>query len=401
MKDPKILCLITLSRSGSNLFHSLLDGHPQVLSFPRYLQFNGFWEGLKDKSDAAFCVDSFIAAHPKIFSGLAWIEYDRADRLGPGMDETFSVDEELFRREALKILGGGRLSRKGLFLALNCAYHSACGKSFPEEPLIVDHIHYIDRLDEVKAALADFPETTYALVMTRHPVDNLNACVGAMKWRDMLFCGELYNRHKQILRGILHFTEACPGLRVKYLGFERFLNEPREAMEAFASWVGIRWDDCLLRSTLQGKLWWGNGRVPRNGITGGRGRYEPKTILEKKDLEMFTGIIPARMSVMGYSEPVRAGAAPSRIKLCLLIALPTAAEWGILKNMFSPAYWKGVGRKGRGRIPLALKRLNPVAWGYYFIKRVLYYLGFMAGHDGGKEIAPMLMDYGKTFVRLT
>ena len=36
----KILLLIAGSRSGSDFFHSLLDGHSQILQFPGYLNIN-------------------------------------------------------------------------------------------------------------------------------------------------------------------------------------------------------------------------------------------------------------------------------------------------------------------------------------------------------------------------
>lgn len=407
MQEPKVFCLITCSRSGSNLFHSLLDGHPDVLCFPRPVQFNEFWQGAKGrKEDKDYLVNSFIDKHTILFSGKAWIKYDRGAELGPKKDETFYVDADLFCKNALAELKDKKVSRAVLFTSFHKAYHAARGKVLPERPLIVNHSHYIDYVEEIGASLSDFPNSTFALLMIRHPIQKLNSCVNVMKWRDTLFCGELCARQKQILRGIIHLVERFPNLDVKYLPFEHLMMHPEQAMNAFTNWAKIKWNDSLLQSTVNDKLWWGNGRIPRNGIAPGWKVYRSLGFLETKDWTIFRGLIFKRMEKFGYLTEGKDMAKVGKAKLLALLLLPSRIEWVSLKSMFSPQYWSSVMGKIREKIrdsrlkksdkykqlSIYILRLNPVVWCYYFLRRIGYYYAFAIKDKGKDERLPLLLE---------
>ena len=118
-ENIRVVCFMTYLRAGSKLFHSLLDRHPQILCFPRTLRFNNFWQKTaKQSNDIEYIVDFFINANPRFFSGLSWYafnKYDRADQLGPSMNETFNVDVGAFRKRAVEELRGKSLAEKMFF----------------------------------------------------------------------------------------------------------------------------------------------------------------------------------------------------------------------------------------------------------------------------------------------
>ena len=63
-----VLCLVTVARSGSKFFHSLLDHHPNVICFPRKLQFSAFWNSVSSrKDDLASIVDTFFDIYDHCF----------------------------------------------------------------------------------------------------------------------------------------------------------------------------------------------------------------------------------------------------------------------------------------------------------------------------------------------
>lgn len=338
LEKPKILCEVGTSRSGSKFFHSLLDGHPQVMCFPRTLQFNSFWESLKKQGDIQYIVDAFVEKYKRFFSGEFWDKSDRVDQLGPDRNETFNVDIIAFRKNVLTELK--ELSRPGVFVALHRAYHLACGKKIPDKPLILYHIHNLDLVDEFKACVSDFPDT-YLIVMIRHPIEEINSIIAWMKRHNTLNCGGVFHLHKQALRCVTHID--FPEIRI--LPFEQLMRRHKESMEALVGWLKINWDDNLMTSTIHGKIWWGNGRKAHNTSDSNWKTYQPLGFWERKDWKVFCSLAFERMKSFGY--PVERG---SR----LLILLPTAFELATFKYYL----------------------VNPLKWFYYYLRRVIYYCQF-------------------------
>lgn len=405
----RVLCLMAYHRPGSKLFHSLLDWHPQIMCFPRTLHFNKFWNTVKaNKDDTEYVVNAFIKMplHYRFFSGKEWHrvnKFDRANQLGPDRNDTFSVDVDLFRRYAVAELSGREVTRARTFVALHVAYHLACGREVPEEPLILNHIHTIPSTDELGASLEDFPDKTYVLVLTRDAVDGFNACVNILKLRNTLRCGELFHYLKLFLDDASILTDRFRNFEMRHQPIEHTHRYHMKTMESFVKWVGIGWDDSLMVSTMHGKLYWGNGKNPRNGTDPLRRLYRPKGILERKDRVMFSNLLPHRTVNLGYADPAEwSRTKVRRWALLFLIVLPTTAEWRMLKYMLSGSYWQSVmkdiknnpqagNRKVWAEMLKKLRPLNPISWSYYFLKRVSYYTAFAVLNKGdGQKVRPLL-----------
>ena len=63
----KILLLIAGSRSGSDFFHSLLDGHSQILQFPGYLNINKNFYNIINLNNPKEISQEFIVQYPHFF----------------------------------------------------------------------------------------------------------------------------------------------------------------------------------------------------------------------------------------------------------------------------------------------------------------------------------------------
>jgi len=183
-KKIKILCLMTVTRAGSKFFHSLLDGHPDIICFPRKFHFAPFWSTIELSSPTAdLILDNFIKKYRYYFNGKLWYrfnKYELAGQLGPDRDETFTVDIDLFRSYFKEIISEHTLNRRNVFLSLHFAYHLACGKQIPENPLLFYHIHDVQLELNLRFCAEDF-KNIRVLVTTRNPLQSLNSEINGVR----------------------------------------------------------------------------------------------------------------------------------------------------------------------------------------------------------------------------
>lgn len=412
---PKVICLVTYLRAGSKLFHSLLDWHPQIISFPRILQFNGYWNKVEGSlKDPEHIVDTFIEMHPRFFSGTEWYrfnKFDRADQLGPEKNETFSVDIDRFRALALEAVKAFPVNRRNVFIGLNLAYHFACGRKFCDNSIILYHIHDLLFVDEMGACLEDFPKASL-IVTTRHPVEGMNSCLKWMLMQNTLSCAELFSHQSQTITGTDTMAGRFPRLEIRALPYERLNRDHRKVMEAFVSLAGIEWDEILMKSTLHRKLWWSNGRFPRNGTDPNIKVYTPKGFLERNDWKVLCALTREKLVRYGYLSP---GEPAVRASLCSLL-MPTATEWEVLKGCLNPFHWmrvvknikddltderiKGYDYYNKEKIKnlgfaRALRRhlfmVNPLECLSYYFKRVRLYVLFSRKTQKQSERLPAVL----------
>lgn len=173
--------------------------------------------------------------------------------------------------------------------------------------------------------------------------------------------------------------------------------------------MGLAWHDNLMQSTMHGKIWWGNSaNAPLCGTDPNKGKnFQPKTFLEKKDLTIFHNLIFERMKRFGYIDRPETIRELSKGHLLLLMLLPTAPEWHLLKLMFDRSYWLEAIRKTwqddpvfdpylktRSKMRQFLRHIrvfNPLKWIYYFLMRIAYDCQFAIRGRGKREKIPALL----------
>ena len=64
----KIFITVASSRSGHEFFHSLLDGHSQILQFPGFLVVNKNFSKIFDLNQIYKIPEEFIYHHPHFFN---------------------------------------------------------------------------------------------------------------------------------------------------------------------------------------------------------------------------------------------------------------------------------------------------------------------------------------------
>jgi len=344
MRDFKIVCLMTVARAGSKLFQSLLDGHPQIICFPRTLRFDTFWQSTAHKkADPGYIVDEFIRLDPRFFDGRKWSlinKFDKADELGENRDQTFIVDTSEFRRLALKQIGETKLTRAHLFLSLHMAYHLASGRQLPKNGLILYHIHDTCLESELAACLEDFPDQTSVIMTTRHPLSGLTSVTKWMEMQNIVSFGGLLFYTRTALTDAHDLMQNFPGLNLRVVPLEKLNRQHESHMRALTSWAGIDWNDSLMTPTMHGMLWLGNAKTSKGHTDPNFPQFSPNGFLERKDERFFCTLFPGRMERYGYLKPPeRNDHTFSSVTLYLAPLLPTANGWAIFVSSINPVFW--------------------------------------------------------------
>ena len=379
MKINKIVCLMTSVRGGSKLLHYLLDSHPQVICFPRTLKFNDFWNLIKSNNNSIESIaDNFIKQYPRFFSGKIWGDYnilDKADRLGDRHNETFSVDEDLFRFKFIEIFANETdINSKSVFINTHLAYHEASGKKYLNNSIILYHIHALKNIESLKFCVNDFGLKKIKLIfMTKHPLQGMRSVI---KWMDNIETpiqhqpAQLFYYQHEIYLGLNEIKREIPDLNIKILLLESLIKDKHAFINSLTQWLNIKWNDSLLKPTIHGKLWWGNAKVAKKGIDNNFDKFEPAGFLEKKDWELIKTTFPLRMIEYGYHNEDDEKIKINFLIRFVLILLPTHYEHTLIvkyskRLLFS---FKSLTKK-----PITYLNNNIyfiVKWFYYYIKRI-------------------------------
>ena len=91
----KLVLLTAGGRAGSDFFHSLLDGHTQILQFPGYLRVNKNLVSILNTKDFRKKAKLFIKFYPEFFNSKI-NKFERWDKLGEKKNRYFQVNKKNF-----------------------------------------------------------------------------------------------------------------------------------------------------------------------------------------------------------------------------------------------------------------------------------------------------------------
>jgi hypothetical protein len=255
------VALVTTGRTGSDFLQSLLESHPEVVTFNGSLQFYAdFLPTSVGGRGGSFAVDDlmeeFVGRHIHRFKS----RYDfaeRKDQLGADRTQTLDLDTLCFRRHAAGLLEGQQPSARNLLLAIYGAYHLCLDRDLLAARILFHHAH---RFDELDLFLRDFPATS-VIVTTRDPRANLVS--GIENGRELFPRRDNEKHLYHYLNHVLDDTTPCEARRVRYTAV-RLEDLPKEStLRACADWVGIAFRPTMLESTWGGLRWYGDRLSPK------------------------------------------------------------------------------------------------------------------------------------------
>lgn len=247
--------LFTTGRTGSDFFQSMLDSHPEVLTFNGSLRFHHyFWDQSRCVASGSFeaidVIDEFIGKHIHSLKSKYDI-LERKDQLGESYDQSIDIDLNQFRCDSIKFLEGREINSRNVLLAIYGAYALGLGQDLEQKKLFFHHAHsFLD----LPLYLKDFPESKI-LCTTRDP-------------RATFVSGIEHHRENNFLtdtddgRWLTHtitriLEDATPAencskdyrvIRLEDMGRE-------DILRAFCEWLSISYNESLTRSTWGGLSW--------------------------------------------------------------------------------------------------------------------------------------------------
>ena len=89
----RLILLTAGGRAGSDFFHSLLDGHSQILQFPGTFRVDNKLKLILKTEDLKKKAKLFIQFYPEFFNSKI-NKFERWDRLGERKQSEFRVDKK-------------------------------------------------------------------------------------------------------------------------------------------------------------------------------------------------------------------------------------------------------------------------------------------------------------------
>ena len=271
---PKnMVALLHFGRSGTGLFHSLIDDHPEISTLPS-IYFRGFfnpgvwssiseggYDGLPERFANKFAV-LFDASSPistpgklhEVSSSLG-IKEGMAN-VGVSRDEVLSVDREKFCSAAYSLMQNYEKINAGtFFLIIHAAYEMATGNKRKKNTAFY-HIHNPD--DFALLNFLRYNPMARLVTMVREPIECCES------WLRKNF---EQNNYKDMVHQIISMlfgldqvvfqTQDSVGIRL-----EDLKKNPKGTLQAFCHWLGIEETPSLYEMTAQGKKWWGDPSSP-------------------------------------------------------------------------------------------------------------------------------------------
>ncbi len=253
--------LVTTGRTGTDFLQSLLDSHPEVLTFNGSLFFYEFWFESKCVSvnnfDLDDLLDEFVGKHIEKFKS----RYDlmeRKDQLGIDGSQVIEIDLMQFKQEMRTLLADRTIDSKTFLVAVYAAYERCLGNDLEKKKVFFHHQHHFDYLDKF---FKDFPEAK-TICMTRDP--RANFVSGIENWIKIDPERNCAKHLFQYINRILDDAKVLRDYKNEYLVVRIEDLGEDENIKELCEWLGIVYHECLQRSTWGGLLWHGD-RLSKEG----------------------------------------------------------------------------------------------------------------------------------------
>lgn len=375
--------LVTTGRTGSDLFQSLLDSHPELFVFNGKLFFHTFWESahsvVPDREPVlSDLLDEFIETHMAAFKS----KYDpdeRKDQLGDNRDQSIDISTDEIKTHVTGLLDGKPVTSRNVFTAIYVAYELCLKRDISAKKLFFHHIHHVRKID---AYMADFPDSKI-ICMTRDP--RALYVSGVENWRRHQATADNPSYPLYILwRAVDEIAplEKYDDGRLRVLKLEDLAEE--QTLHAVCEWLGISFNACMKESTWAGMRWWGDevsqNQIPENergfSKTMTRNKWEQK--LDAFDKFRLNYLLVDVLEWYGYPCYRHDG-----IFIAALMALAILVPMRYERRYLAPRY---LGR--------ALAEINPrkfIASFYHPFRRVIhFYKWFYRRNFGSFFTAPYL-----------
>lgn len=347
--EPRMVCFGVGNGSGSKLFQSYLDGHPEIYMVPGYqiMYLYPHWQQweqeLQDAWEWGRIIDEFCLKHGSVIDSRRIPGNDGLTTLGENRDEWISIDEEQLKACLSHLLDGRPITSRDFILALHYAYAFTLGEDLSCKRVIVYHIHVHEY---VRFLYRDFPGML-TLAFVRDPRSNLKGRyqsdisidVNKLNPSDVA----IYRRRRYYTHWCfyMHSLERLRGLdpsTVRAIRHEDMHRRLDTLLQNTATFLGIQFHPCLQQLTFGGKTWWGDRLYKMKPMN----KPNPSVVAEKwkKELDcldwfVLEGIFADYCNRYGYTLYKYKEGFWARVKLFFAMFLPSKYEREICRFYFN------------------------------------------------------------------
>ena len=264
----KMIALLHFGRSGTGLFHSLIDNHSEISTLPS-IYFSEYFDADNWKKLTANGWDrvpeSFVSQYEVLFDAsssrpvicAADLVHDIG--IGEGManvgenrDEVLTVDRDIFCSELRRLMSSyPKLDPSTFFTLVHVAYEAALNNP-SDKHTILYHIH--NPTDYTKLNFLRYRPDTRFVMMVREPVQSCESWI-KRQWDEGDY-KEVSNAIIQMLFDIDQIVfRKCDSVGVR---LEDLKLHPEETISSLCDWMGIKEEPGLYEMTAQGQKWWGD-----------------------------------------------------------------------------------------------------------------------------------------------
>lgn len=262
----KILFFVAGGRAGSDFFHSLIDGHTQILQFPGYLRVDKKFGAMLNLNNPNQISDQFIKLYPEFFNSRI-NKFERHDKLGRKKNRYFKVSKKKFSKCFIRIMKKkNKFSKLEIIKNLHFAYSYSKNEKLNNKKILFIHTHLIE-WTRLFIKIVE-PKNFQILHIIRHPLASINSPLKTwLRFEDGngFFPKDLYFQLDLVFNGISDLIKLG---KVYILKLEGLHLENNKVMKDFCRTFKIRYENCLKESTKNGLKWWGDAASQKwlNGI---------------------------------------------------------------------------------------------------------------------------------------
>ncbi len=292
-KIKKVVGLVKNSgRTGSIFFHSLLDGHPQILTTPG-VYFKGFfnpeiWEKLYLGNDnnnwRQILVKNFLSLYSPFFDAKSIADVPGSPMSGPtgrasglttlgkNRDISLKLDASKFSKLLYTYLECfDEMNRATFFKIIHLVYNSTINREITESVLFF-HIHNPSYLENMQFS-KDFPDANYIQII-RNPMQSLESWLNTTtetedkegnKIKVKTFESDLsyVSKFATVLNYINYpaFNYSDNNAIIK---LEDIKNNTDITLNNLCSWLGISYNESMKTPSFEGHYYWGVSKTTPN-----------------------------------------------------------------------------------------------------------------------------------------
>ena len=258
----KIILLAAGGRAGSDFFHSLLDGHPEILQFPGYFRVDDKINIIINANKLLDIANLFVKFYPEFFDSKK-NKFERWDKLGERKNKCFKVNKKKFAENFLKLSNNEKkLTNLKILINLHLAYFLAQRKSIKKIKILFVHTHL---LNWTKNFIKIFNLKKIDILHTiRHPLSSLGSPLKTWlnyKKGKYFYPKDLYYQIDTVINCINDLKKLG---KVHIVQLERLHKNNNEVMKNFCKNFNIRYEKTLKKSTKNNLKWWADAGSNKN-----------------------------------------------------------------------------------------------------------------------------------------